>query len=95
MKRLTFIVLFVGINILFIFLQIHKQSQITKVSYQNQRKKMELDTLIQQKEAVTNQLQVLKNPASVKKYATNRLNMKKTRLNQIKLLADQATIDHE
>jgi len=89
MKRLTFIVLFVGINIFFIFLQIHKQSLLKEISYQNQKKKIELDTLLQQKDTLTHQLQALKSPGFIKEYATNNLNMKPVKLSQIKLMTAQ------
>jgi len=95
MKRLTFIVLFVGVNVLFIFLQIDKKSKITDLSYQNQRKQREIDLLLHQKESLTNQLQSLKNPTAVKEYASKQLNMKKIKLSQIKLMTNQDSARHE
>ena len=88
MKRLTFIVIFVGTNILFVFLQIHKEGLITKTSYALQTIKTKLTSLTQQKEALIHQLQALQNPSAVKKFAMQELNMKPVKLSQIKLMAD-------
>ncbi len=86
MKRLRFIILFVGVNILFIFLQIHKNGKITEISYQNQNKQHQLDILKQQKEALTHQFQAMKNPSSVKDYAAEELNMKNVSLQQVHIM---------
>jgi len=95
MKRSTFIVLFAGVNVLFVFLQIDKNSKITDLSYQNQRKQREIDLLLHQKESLTNQLEALKNPAAVKEYASEQLHMKKIKLSQIKLMTNQDNTCHE
>ena len=84
MKKLSFIILFISVNILIVFLHIHKQSQIIKLSYTNQKMKRELDQLEQKKEAFTHQLQALKNPSAIKEYAEQELDMKKIKLSQIK-----------
>ncbi len=86
MKRLRFIILFVGTNILFIFLQIHKSGKITEISYQNQNKQHQLDILKQQKEALTHQFQAMKNPSAVKDYATEELHMKNVSLQQVHIM---------
>lgn len=83
MKRFRFILLFIGTNIFFIFLQIHKSGKITQISYQNQSKQHELDKLTQKKEVLTHQLQAMKNPATIKKYAAEELKMKNISLQQI------------
>ena len=95
MKRSTFIVLFVGVNVLFIFLHIHKKSKITELLYQNQRKQKELDLLLHQKDTLLNQMQAGKNPVAVKEYASEQLHMKKISLRQINLMANQDTVSHE
>jgi len=95
MKKLTFIVLFCGVNIFLIFLQIDKKGKNTALSYEIQRKERELQELIQQKEHLTNKLHVLKNPSTIKEFAAEQLNMKKIKLSQIKLLQDQSHNDND
>jgi len=89
MKKLTFIVLFCGVNIFFVFLQIDKKGKNTALSYEIQRKERELQELVQQKEHLTNTLHAFKNPSAVKEYAAQQLNMKKIKLSQVKLLQEQ------
>ena len=90
MKRSTFIMLFVGTNILFIFLQIHKKGEINKLSYQLQKKEAELAALDQQVESLTHQLQALANPTNIKHAATTDLNMKPIKISQVHLLPEPA-----
>ncbi len=75
---------FIFVNILFIFLQIYKQSIFIKYTYQNQKLISEKEQLIQKKDQLTQQLFILKNPTSIKNYAVKNLKMEKTKLNQIK-----------
>lgn len=82
--------LFVGANILFIFLQIHKKGEITKLSYRLQEKEAELVALDQQKESLTHQLQALQNPTNIKHYATSTLNMKNIKISQVHLTPEQS-----
>lgn len=95
MKRSTFIVLFVGVNVLFVFLHIHKKSKITELLYQNQRKQKEIDLLLHQKDTLINQMQAVKNPAAVKEYASEQLHMKKISLSQINLMTNQDITNNE
>jgi len=93
MKKPTFIILFIGTNIFFIFVQVYKQSQVIKLSYQKQKNEAEKEALSQKKDDLTQQLYALKNRTSIKKYAQNKLNMRKINLKQIKKLpAHEQTI---
>jgi hypothetical protein len=82
-----FFTAFVAVNVIFIFLQIHKQSTFVKLSYEKQRLEKEKEELTQTKETLSQKLYELKNPSNVKKYAINKLNMEKIKLNQIKKIA--------
>lgn len=75
---------FITINLLFIFLQIHKQSSLVKLYYEKQRLEKEKEQLIQKKNSLTQQLYELKDPNNIMKYCADKLNMKKVKLNQIK-----------
>ncbi|MCA9770236.1 hypothetical protein KC460_02610 [Candidatus Dependentiae bacterium] len=86
MKQKTFITVFVGAHILFIFLQIHKHSQIVKNSYTKQKFEQEKTLLIKKKQALTHQLYAYKNKSAIKDFATKKLGMQPLRLSQIKTL---------
>ena len=84
MKKNYFIALFVGTHILFIVLQIHKHNTVMKLSFTKQKHEQKLATLTQEKQEKVQQLYVLKDRTSVKKFAQQKLGMKKITLNQVK-----------
>lgn len=84
MKRKTFITVFVVTHILFITLYIDKQSKIVKLSYKQQRLETEKGRLLKRKQELTNTLYAFKNPAEVKEFATQSLNMEPLTLTQVK-----------
>lgn len=86
MQRKTFITIFVGTHILFIFLQIHKHSQIIKQSYTKQKFEQEKTLLIKKKQALTHQLYACKNKSTIKDFAIKELGMQPLRLSQIKTI---------
>lgn len=86
MKKNTFITIFIAIHVVFIFLQIHKYSQIIKQSYQKQKNELQKNELIQKKQLLTHQLYAMKNRSIVKKFAQESLNMHPINLSQIKKL---------
>jgi len=90
MSRSTFIILFIGFNIAIIFLQIHKESKINELLYQNQKIEKDIVQFKQKKEILLHQLESLRNPSAVKEYAMEVLKMKKVALNQIKRIAEVA-----
>jgi len=87
MKRKSFITIFVAVHVLFIALQIDKQSKIVKLSYQKQRHEEEKKKLLAQKQKQTNTLFALKKPSQVKQFATQQLSMKPLDLKQIKRIS--------
>ena len=72
MKKKTFIVLFLSVHVLFIALQIDKQSKMVKLSYTKQKEEHALKTLVNKKQALINKLYMLKNKNGIKTYAQNK-----------------------
>jgi hypothetical protein len=88
MKRSPIIPLFIGIHLLCMVLQIYKHSLFVQASYTKQKNELEREILIQEKQRLTQELQVLKNRNSIKQYAQAKLHMDTLRLKQIKRLND-------
>ncbi len=88
-KRNFLLIAFIVTNVIFIFLQIYKQTYFVRLSYQKQRLEKERDEILQKKSLLTHQLYELKNPNSIKKFAIENLKMQKTKLNQIKKLSNE------
>lgn len=91
MKKVTFFTFFIVTNLLFLVLQIHKQSAYVQASYHNQRLEQKVHDLEQEKNSLTQELYELKNPHQLKEYAQTTLSMYPIRLNQIKTI----TIDDD
>ena len=87
MKRSPIIPLFIGIHLLCMVLQIYKHSLFVQASYAKQKYELEREALLQQKQHLTQELQILKNRTSIKQYAQAQ-HMNTLRLNQIKRLND-------
>lgn len=77
------VAVFVVVNLLFIFLQIHKQSQLVKISYSRQRLEKEQDQLTKKRNEVVHKLHLQQSSSVVKKYATKQLGLRNTNVNQI------------
>lgn len=77
------VVAFVSTNLLFIFLQIHKQSQFVKISYAAQRLEKEKEQLLRQRNELVHQLHLQQGRKHVQKYAQESLGMHKTSVSQI------------
>lgn len=84
MKKAYFITLFVGMHIIFIILQIHKQSSFIKLSYDKQRLEKEKRELLAQKDTLTQQLSQLQDHETIKEFALNTLKMEQVSLKQIR-----------
>jgi len=84
MKQNTFIIIFVGINFLFIVLHIHKHTMLIKISYQKQRLKKEQQELREQKNRSITQLYELQQPSNIKQFAQEHLVMKPFTLDRVK-----------
>jgi uncharacterized membrane-anchored protein YhcB (DUF1043 family) len=83
MKKTTFIALFVGIHVTFVFLQIHKQSIFIGLSFEKQRLEKRKDELMEQKDQLSGQLYALNDQASIKHFALTQLNMKSLSLHNL------------
>ncbi|MFT6765684.1 MAG: Tfp pilus assembly protein PilO [Alteromonas naphthalenivorans] len=83
MKKKAFIVLFLTVHVLFIALQIDKQSRMIKLSYTKQKKENALKTLFHKKQALVNELYRLKNKQEIKAYAHTHLKMKPLKIKQV------------
>ena len=84
MKRKLFFIIFVMVNLFFIFFHIHKQSQIIKLSYEKQKHEKQKTKLTEQKQSIMQALQEARNRLAIKAYALKELNMKPISLDQIK-----------
>jgi Tfp pilus assembly protein PilO len=88
MKKKAFIVLFLTVHVLFIVLQIDKQSRMVKLSYTKQKEEQTLKTLFHKKQALVNELYRLKNKQGIKKYAQTHLKMKPLKIKQVQRIPD-------
>lgn len=77
---------FIIFHILFIFLQIHKQSSFVELSYKKQKNEKVKQELLEKKNSLIQQWYLVQNRASIKQYAQQELGMKKIALHQIKQL---------
>lgn len=68
-------------------LQIYKHSLFVQASYTKQKYELERESLLQERQRLTQELQVLKNRNTIKQYAQSK-QMSTLRLNQIKRLND-------
>lgn len=70
---------------MFIFMHIHKYSQVIKANYEKQKNEITKTTLLQKKQELTHQLYALHNRSQVKQFALAQ-KMEPVSLNQIKRL---------
>lgn len=84
MKTRLFLALFVCIQIFFIFFHLHKQSSLIELAYQKQKNETVLAELIEQRKQLTHELQTLKNPSLVKKFAQEELHMEPIKMSALK-----------
>ncbi len=95
-KALTsgLVVVFVMINVMFIFLQIHKQSQFVQLSYARQRLEKEKELLLRQRNELVHQLHVKQSRKNVQKYAQEQLGMRESSVSQIHKISLEKAADH-
>lgn len=84
MKKSAFIALFIGANVGFVLLHLHKQSQFIHLSYTKQKIELETSVLAKQKQELTHQLYTLYDRARVLNYAKKELNMTQAKVGQFK-----------
>lgn len=90
MKKIPAVVLFICINALLIFFQVHKQSQIIKVRRNIQTHQKKIDQLEQKKRELNVQLHRIKQPYKIKQFATDKMNMKPISLKKVKKIHEDA-----
>lgn len=83
MKTQTFLCLTVCVQIMCVFLQIHKQSVWVQLLYENQRYQEEKNTLREQKKLLAHQLNTLHSPSYVLARAQQELTLKPITLKQV------------
>lgn len=88
MKRSPIIPLFISVHLMCMVLQIYKHSLFVQASYTKQKCELERETLLQEKQQLTQTIQTLKNRTSIKQYAQAKLHMDTLKLKQIKRLND-------
>jgi len=86
LKRSSFIILFIGAQVSFIFLQIHKHAQFIKQSFIKQKNERIKENLDLARLNLEIELNTLKNQSLIKKIAQEKLHLKPIRLNQVKRL---------
>ncbi len=92
MSNRSFITFFITIHVVFIFLQIHKQSYVIELSYQKQKNEKLKQELTDKKNGLTQELHMVQNRSNIKKYAESSLGMKKISLSQIKKMPDEYSV---
>ncbi len=86
MSKRMFIIIFMGIHLAFIFLQIHKHSYLIALSFTKQKNEKKKQALTEKKNMLTQDWYTVQNRTAVKKFAEKNLKMKKVSLSQIKQL---------
>ena len=87
MKKGTFLTLFLGTHIAFVFLHIHKHMLFIKQSFRKQKNERELAQLVQAKQELTNRLYALQSRSTIKEFAHTELQLKPLSLAHIKRLS--------
>ena len=90
MKKNTFFIVFIGVQLLLLFLYIHHQSMAIKLSYQKQKYEKKKLELAHKKQEITHALHANHDLADIKVFALN-AKMKKITLDQIKTIPDEYT----
>ena len=88
LHRAYIIIIFVLINALFIFLLVHKQSQIIQLRYKIQRLEGEEKELLKKEEQLLYILQKQQDLKKVKDYALDDLEMELIKLKDVKKYGD-------
>lgn len=90
MKKQWFIPIFVGTHILFVFLIVHKNSNIIKQTYRKQHQEKIKEQLVQKKQQLTHQLYLAQHRSNARKFAVEKLHMTDVKIDQIKKLQSHA-----
>lgn len=79
----TMLTAFIVVNLIFIFLQIHKQSQFVRLSYIYQRLLQERDELAHERDRLNQHLHQQQNHKSIRSYAQSHLGLQQTAVHQV------------
>ncbi len=85
MKKITAILLFFICNALLVFLQVHKQGQYLKLSYEVQKLQTQVTQLKQEQNNLIYMLYNLQQPDKIQKFAQTKLGMEPIILKTIKI----------
>lgn len=88
MKKTLFFTLFIVTHIGFFFLQINRQMQLVKESFNKQKNERTAVSLDQKKQELTNKLYALQNKSDIKEFAQQDLKLKPIKISQVKPLSD-------
>lgn len=72
-----------SIHLLIIFLQLYKRAEFTKQSFVKQHQEREYAALLEQKDALMHELQLLHDKNLIKRFAQTKLHMQPIKLTQI------------
>lgn len=87
MKKTVFFTLFIVTHIGFFFLQINKQMQQVKESFNKQKNERLIASLEQKEQELTNQLYALQSKSAIKEFAQQDLQLKPVKITQVKPLS--------
>jgi len=90
MKRSTFITIFIGAHIIFAGLQIYKQNEFTRLSYNYQKKENQKEQLVKKKNQLIHEQFAQTNHTDIKEFARQHLQMEPVNISQVKKLSEKA-----
>lgn len=86
MKRSSFILTALGVNLFLVFFLIYKNSRIVALTFQKQQQERTKLALLKEQERLQQKLCVVQNKAAIKQFAQNELKMEKVSAQSIKSL---------
>lgn len=84
--KITFPLILISTNIVFIFFIIFKQSWLTQLSFEKQKLEKELNELKQKNDELNQELYMQQDPSAIKDFASKQLNLSKIKIAQVKKL---------
>lgn len=89
MKKITLLLIFACINVLFAILLIHKQNNIITLLYDIQQLQEERDSLLEKKKDLNFQLQKEQQLSNIQSFASESLQMKPLKIKEAKTISVQ------
>lgn len=90
MKKSPFLSLLISMNVLFVFMYIHKASQCLSQSHLKQELEKNSKELAHKKQTLTHEIHVAQNRSSIHDFAYRQLNMAPISITQIKKIPQTA-----